>query len=98
LPEAHPSVVGEIAGVWLVLNLINCQFGRQIVDFLDYQICAAGPRPLLQHVAIINQFQQPADSKGPQTFLRLVNFYLVILFFFFLVLPAFCSIWQTPCK
>jgi hypothetical protein len=61
-----------------VLNLINCQFGRQ-------------------HVAVINQFRQPTDSKGPQTFLRLVNFYLVILFFF-LVLPALCSIWQTPCK
>jgi hypothetical protein len=59
----------------LVLNVEKCQFGRKEVDFLGHHISAAGAEPLLQHVAAIQEFQRPADAKGLQSFLGLVNFY-----------------------
>jgi hypothetical protein len=43
--------------------------------FLGPPHAAAGTEPLLEHVATIQEFQRPAEAKGLQSYLGLVNFY-----------------------
>ena len=59
----------------IVINLVKCQFGRQVIDFLNYHIIKHGATPLPSKVAAIREFARPSTVKGLQDFIGMVNFY-----------------------
>jgi hypothetical protein len=56
-------------------HLEKCKVGHQSVDFLGHRISAAFAEIPLQHMAVIRDFSQPAESMGLQSLLGPVSCY-----------------------
>jgi hypothetical protein len=59
----------------LTINPSKCVFAVASLKFLGHQVSAAGIVPLARLVTAIQDFPPPADLKGLQRFLGMVNFY-----------------------
>lgn len=58
----------------LVINTAKCVFAVSSLEFLSYQVTAAGLIPLPRHVDAIQHFSQLQNVKKLQGFFGLVNF------------------------
>ena len=64
----------------MVINLSKCQFGLSEVEFLGHRISGAGAKPLIQHVAAIQECSPYRNVLAQlQWFLGMINFYLRFL-------------------
>ena len=59
----------------LVISPEKSTFGVNQVDFLGYQLSAAGLSSMPSHVEAISQFAIPTNKKSLQRFLGMVNYY-----------------------
>ena len=59
----------------LVISPEKSTFGVKQVDFLGYQLSAAGLSPMPSRVEAIRQFAIPTNKKSLQRFLGMVNYY-----------------------
>ena len=59
----------------LVISPEKSMFGVNQVDFLGYQLSAAGLSPMPSRVEVICQFAIPTNKKSLQRFLGMVNYY-----------------------
>ena len=77
--EEHWEHLGQffsiLADNGLQLNPAKCIFAATSLSFLGHQVDANGVSPMDNHVADILTFPPPADLKGLQRFLGMVNFY-----------------------
>lgn len=59
----------------VVINTNKCNFGKTKVDFLGYEVSAAGIQPLNSKVQAIQDFPIPKNVKELRRFLGMINFY-----------------------
>ena len=77
--QQHENHVREVLRLLqengLVVRPDKCQFGVSKIDFLGYEIDAAGIRPQSDRVKAIQEFPRPSTVKGVQEFLGMTNYY-----------------------
>jgi hypothetical protein len=74
--ELHLRTLFQRLGEYgALLNPAKCVSGATEVTFLGYTVSAEGTRTLVENVATINHFQQPALVKDLRCFLGMLNFY-----------------------
>lgn len=59
----------------ILVNTAKCTLGQPEIDFLGYQVSAAGTRPLQVKVDAILDFPAPSTVKQLRRFLGMINFY-----------------------
>ena len=77
--EAHLEHVRSVLDLLrlhgLSINPEKCVFAAAELDFLGMHVSAAGCLPVQKHTDVIASFPRPADRKGLQRFLGIINYY-----------------------
>jgi hypothetical protein len=59
----------------LTINLENCEFAVEELDFLGHRLSTASITPLTSSLQVMYNFPRPHTIKDLQQFLGMVNFY-----------------------
>lgn len=59
----------------LTVNWQKYTFGAEKVEFLGYEVCSEGTRPLPKKVQAISDYQKPKTVRELRRFLGIINFY-----------------------
>lgn len=57
------------------INVSKCVFGRETLEFLGYDVSAAGIKPIEDRVKTITTFPEPTTVQELRRFLGIINFY-----------------------
>lgn len=69
------TVLQLIEGANLTLNLSKCEFLRDKINYLGYEISAAGVRPGTKKIECVVDFPRPTDLHTVRQFLGLVSYF-----------------------
>ena len=79
LEEQHYKHLKKVLSILEKNNLqmsVNiCQFYKDTINFLGYNVSTGGLKPTTQKVEDIKNFPEPTDAKSLYRFLGMVNFY-----------------------
>ena len=77
--ETHQSDLEKVIKILhdndLKISINKCEFFRNSIDFLGYNVSCDGLKPTNNKTNEISSFPQPRDSKTLRRFLGLINFY-----------------------
>lgn len=59
----------------ITINIDKCEFGKQVIEFLGYEVSTNGIKPLEHKVKAIVEFPRPETVEQLRRFLGMVNFY-----------------------
>ncbi|XP_060810227.1 uncharacterized protein LOC132904318 [Amyelois transitella] len=59
----------------ITINLNKCEFGKQAIEFLGYEVSTDGIKPLENKVKVILEYPKPETVEQLRRFLGMVNFY-----------------------
>ncbi|PZC82925.1 hypothetical protein B5X24_HaOG209368 [Helicoverpa armigera] len=59
----------------LTLNIEKCEFGKETIDFLGYEVSATGIKPTAERVKAISTYPKPTTVLQLRRFLGMINFY-----------------------
>lgn len=59
----------------LTLNIDKCEFGKETIDFLGYEVSATGIKPTTERVTAISTYPKPKTILELRRFLGMINFY-----------------------
>lgn len=77
--EDHKTHLREVfkrfAKFGITINLSKCEFGKESVEFLGYQVSAKGIKPLEHKIKAITEYPRPDTVEQLRRFLGMINFY-----------------------
>lgn len=69
------EVLQRLNDYGVTLNLSKCEFGKTKINFLGYEVSAAGIQPTEERIEAISNYPKPKNIQELRRFLGMLNFY-----------------------
>lgn len=69
------KVLQQLDKYGVTLNIDKCEFGKEVINFLGYEVSTTGIKPTEERVKTISTFPKPKTVVELRRFLGMINFY-----------------------